>query len=381
MKTCFFSFIFFCCSLTINAQPFLALQPYQQNPAQDGITIMWRTVDPSYSWIEYGTDSVNLKVARTVEHGIVIANITEHKVRINGLASGQKYYYRVCSQKVLKYVGNQKEFDHPLKTKFYSFSTLDTKGTDFTCVFFNDLHSNPQLFDLLCKQLKDVAFDFSVFNGDCFQDPPSEEQTLNVLAHFNIGVNAANKPAFFIRGNHEIRGAFAAGWPSLVDWDGNQPYLSFSFGDTRFVFLDNGEDKRDISVEYSNMVEFDGFRNRQTSWLMGEITKPAFRNATRRVLVQHIPIYSWDNRWDPGFIPCRDLWEPIFKKTPFDINVTGHLHAFNFYATGQVDNPFPLVVGGGSNEQTARVLILEKKGNQLTLKSIDCQGKAELFEL
>ena len=381
MKTRYFLFIFFFCSLQLAAQSFLSLQPYLQNPAQDGITVMWRTTDPSYSWIEYGTDSVNLTVARTVEHGIVLSNITNHKVRIDGLAAGQKYFYRVCAQKVLKFEGYRKEYGDPVKTKFYSFTTLDVKGTDFMAVFFNDLHSILPLYDVLCQQLKDITFDFSVFNGDCFQDPPSEEQALHVLAHFNKGVNAANKPVMYIRGNHEIRGAYATGWTSLVDWDSNQPYFSFSFGDTRFVFLDNGEDKRDSHIEYSNMIEFDDFRNRQTAWLLNEITQSAFNNATRRVLVQHIPIYSWENRYDPGFIPCRDLWEPIFKKTSFDINITGHLHRPIFHPAETANNPFPLVVGGGNNEQSARVLILQKKGNQLTLKSVDCQGKVESYDL
>ncbi|MDR1171262.1 MAG: metallophosphoesterase [Bacteroidales bacterium] len=381
MKTVHFLLLLFCCSFSVAAQSFLSLRPYLQNPARDGVTVMWRTADPAYSWIEYGTDSIHVKVARTVEHGIVLANITRHKVRINGLAAGQKYYYRVCSQKVLKYEGSRKEFDKPVKTRFYSFSTLDDKGTDFTCIIFNDLHSNLPVFDLLCKQLKDVAYDFVVFNGDCFQNPSSDEHEAGILAHYTQAMNAADKPLIFMRGNHEIRGVYATGWPSLVDWDGDQPYFSFSFGDTRFVFLDCGEDKNDNHVEYSNMNEFDGFRNRETSWLMNEITQPSFRNAARRILIQHIPIYSWDNSFDPGFIPCRDLWDPIYKKTPFDINITGHLHWFNFYAAGKADNPFPLVVGGGNDEQSARVMILQKKGNKLVLKAIDCRGKAESFDL
>ncbi len=380
MKTFFISALCLLC-ISVFAQSNLSLQPYLQNPAPDGITVMWRTADPSYSWIEYGTDSVHLKTARTVEYGIVLSNITKHKVRIAGLAAGQKYYYRVCSQKVLKYEGYKKEYDQPVKSKFYSFTTLDSKGKDFTCVVFNDLHSNLAVFDLLCKQLKGINYDFAVFNGDCFQDPSSEEHEVDVLSHYTRAMSASNRPVFFLRGNHEIRGVYATGWPSLMDWDNNQPYYSFSFGDTRFVFLDNGEDKSDGHIEYSNMNEFDGFRDRETSWLMSEITQPAFRNASRRVLIQHIPIYSWTNNYDPGFIPCRDLWNPIYQKTAFDINITGHLHRFNFYPTGKVENPFPLVVGGGNNEQSARVLILQKVGEKLTLKAIDCNGKVEEFVL
>lgn len=368
-------------AISMAAQSGLSVDPYLQNMSQNGVTVMWQTADSSYSWVEYGTDTTNLKVARTVEHGIVLANITKHKVRVDGLAAGQTYYYRVCSQKVLKYAAYSKSFDVPVKYPFQTFTTLDAKGTDFTCVVFNDLHSNLPVFDLLCQQIKDVDYDFVVFNGDCFNDPASEVNETRVLKYYNQAMNAAYKPVIYLRGNHEIRGAYATAWPSLVDWDNGQPYFAFSFGDTRFVFLDNGEDKNDKSKEYSNMVEFDDFRYKQTSWLTSEIIKAEFKNASRRILIQHIPIYSWNNSYDPGFIPCRDLWDPIYKKTPFDINITGHLHRFKFYTTGEVDNPFPLVVGGGNKEETARVLILKRRGDALSLQSIDCKGKQEEFSL
>jgi phosphodiesterase/alkaline phosphatase D-like protein len=77
----------------------LGLEPYLQNPALDGMTVMWRTVDPSYGYIEYGTDTGSLKIAQSVEDGIVIANITKHKIRIAGLRPDTKYYYRVVRKK------------------------------------------------------------------------------------------------------------------------------------------------------------------------------------------------------------------------------------------------------------------------------------------
>ena len=381
MKNICFAFVILAGTLSGFCQPFISLQPYLQNPAPDGVTVMWRTTDPSYSWIEYGTDSTDLKVARTVEYGIVVSNITRHKVRIEGLVSNQKYYYRVCNRKVLSYEGYKKEYDRTEKTRFYTFSTLGPQGSDFTCIIFNDLHSNLPVFDLLCRQIKGIDPDFTVFNGDCFQDPSSEEHELDILSHYNRVMNVSSRPAVYMRGNHEIRGTYALGWPALVDWDNDKPYFAFSFGDTRFVFLDNGEDKNDGHVEYSNMNEFDEFRNKQTAWLINEVNKPVFRNAERRILIQHIPIYSWTNSYDPGFIPCFDLWNPIYQKTPFDINITGHLHRFNFYPAGKAGNPFPLVVGGGNNEQSARVMILQKKNQELTLKVIDCRGKQEIFNL
>ncbi len=373
-----------CCILFagyLYAQTSIVLQPYLQSPAEDGITVMWRTAEPSYAWVEYGTDTSAVKIARTVDKGIVVANITDHKVRVEGLAPNQKYYYRVCSQKVLSFKAYKKEFAPAEKSPFYSFTTPGKHGTDFTCVIFNDLHSNLPVFDMLVKHLKGLRYDFAVFNGDCFADPLSEEHELSILKHYNAAMNAANIPSIFMRGNHEIRGAFATEWPRLVDWPSGRPYFAFSFGDTRFVFLDNGEDKNDKSIEYSGMIEFDRFREEQTAWLLSEIIRPEFKNAARRILIQHIPIYGWKNSYDPGFIPCRDLWDPIYRRVSFDINITGHLHRFAFYPTGKTENPFPLVIGGGNNEQSARVMILQKQGDKLTLKAIDTQGKAETFAL
>lgn len=361
----------------------LGLQPYLQNPADNAMTVMWRTAEPSYSWIEYGTDTGNLNVARTVENGIVAADIIQHKVRITGLLPDTKYFYRICSKKVLKYKAYSKELGFEEKSDFFSFTTLGTTRTDFTCLIFTDLHDNTILFDKLMNQVHShgIEFDFSIFNGDIFNDPVSESQILNLVTHYNQGVDAANKPAVYLRGNHEIRGPYAMQWPTFFDFENDNTYFAFSYGDTRFVFLDNGEDKNDGHIEYSGLVDFDGFRNRQTEWLRKETASAEFNNAFSKILVHHIPIYSWVNRFDPGFIPCFDLWDPIFRVTPFDLDITGHLHNFKFYAKNTVNNPFPLVVGGGNNEKNGRAMVLVKQGKSLTLKSLDCEGNLEVYPI
>ena len=318
----------------------LSLQPYLQNPATDGITVMWHTTNPSYGWVEYGTDAGNLKVARTVENGIVAANITRHKVRIDGLEPGTKYVYRICSQRVLTYQAYSKTLGPEEKSAFFSFATLPTEPCDFTCLIFNDLHNNVALLNKLMAQVhaKDISFDFSIFNGDCFVDPTSESQVIGVIASYNQGVDAANKPAIYLRGNHEIRGEYALQLPQFFDWspDGNT-YFAFSYGDTRFVFLDNGEDKNDESSEYFGLVDFDSFRNQQTDWLKKEVVGEKFNNAFRKILVHHIPIYSYGG--NRGFVPCFDLWNPIFSTTSFDLEITGHLHNFRFLTKGSASNP------------------------------------------
>lgn len=381
-KILLLAFVLMCFSLQGKTQN-LKLAPYLQNPAPDAVTVMWQTNDRSYSWVEYGTDINDLQIARSVENGIVTANVTKHKVRLKDLQPDTKYFYRICTREVLEYKAYSKTLGEKEQTDFYSFTTLGPEPENFTCLVFNDLHDRLDVFDKLMRQIdsRNIEFDFSIFNGDNFNDPTSEGQILNLVRHFNNGIDASNKYAFYLRGNHEIRGPYALQWPSFFDFDEDKTYSAFSYGDTRFILLDNGEDKSDGSVEYSGLVDFDGFRNEQTEWLKSEVTSSEFKTAFRRILVHHIPIYGWNNSWDPGFIPCFDLWDPIFKSNSFDIDITGHLHRFSFHSKNTVNNPFPQVVGGGNNETSARVLVLEKREEALTLKSIDCEGNMQVFPI
>ena len=366
----------------IQAQDFISVKPYLQNPSENGISIMWRTSEPAYSWVEYGTDTSNLKKVHDVEFGIVKANNTANKIRLEGLNPATKYFYRVCSQEIITFGAYKKEFGDIHYSPFYSFTTFGNTKDSFTAIIFNDIHSNLTTFDLLVEKLNGVNYDFAVFNGDCFNDPISEENELKILSHFSEKMNGAEIPLFYLRGNHETRGTYALGWPSLFDWDGGNPYFAFNYGDTRFVLLDNGEDKQDSSVEYSGLADYTGFRLKETEWLKDEIKSKDFKKSKRKILIHHMPIYGWENRYDPsGFIACKDLWEPIFAKTPFEIAITGHLHRYKFYKTGETGNPFPLVIGGGNNEKSATVMVLTKEGSKLSLRVLKLNGETDIFEL
>mgnify|MGYP003097228418 FL=1 len=67
-------------------------EPYLQNPVGYGITVMWQTTVPTYSWVEYGTDKEHLQKARTIVDGQVICNDLQNKIRLDGLEPGKTYY-------------------------------------------------------------------------------------------------------------------------------------------------------------------------------------------------------------------------------------------------------------------------------------------------
>ena len=100
------------------AEKIFRMKPYLQNPTGNGITIMWQTTVPTYSWVEYGTDKENLQRARTLVDGQVICNGLQNKIRLSDLQPGQTYYYRVCSQEFLLYEGYKLEFGETARTDF-----------------------------------------------------------------------------------------------------------------------------------------------------------------------------------------------------------------------------------------------------------------------
>ena len=74
-------------------------EPYLQNPANGGMTVMWETIIPTYSWVEYGTDTTSLQRVRLLVDGQAEFNESIHKIRLENLVPGAKYYYRVCTSR------------------------------------------------------------------------------------------------------------------------------------------------------------------------------------------------------------------------------------------------------------------------------------------
>ncbi len=359
------------------AEKIFRMKPYLQNPTGNGITIMWQTTVPTYSWVEYGTDKENLQRARTLVDGQVICNGLQNKIRLSDLKPGQTYYYRVCSQEILLYEGYKKEFGETARSDFYSFTLPDAGEDEFTALIFNDLHQQSNTLQALYSQVKDIDYDFVIFNGDCIDDPATHEQATRYLTELTETVGASSVPAFFIRGNHEIRNAYSIGLRNLFDYVNDKTYNAFSWGDTRFVTLDCGEDKPDTHWVYYGLNDFSGLRAEQADFLKEELSSKPFKKAQRHVLMHHIPIYGLDS----DFNPCRDAWEKLLKKAPFDVSLNAHTHRFAYHPAGSKEgNTYPVVIGGGYKLDEATVMVLRKKAGRMSLTVLNAQGE-ELLKL
>ena len=349
-------------------------QPYVQNPVNNGITIMWETTIPAYSWVEYGTDKSNLKRVRLIIDGQAEFNESIHKIRLDNLTPGQTYYYRVCSQEILQYKAYSKKFGHITQSDFYTFTIPEANADSFTAVIFNDLHQRPNVFQALLKQVENIDYDFVVFNGDCIDDPANHEQATRFVKLLTESVHGDRIPTFFMRGNHEIRNAYSIGLRKHFDYVGGKTYGAFNWGDTRIVMLDCGEDKTDDHKEYSGLNDFTQLRHEQVGFIQEELASKAFKKADKRILIHHIPLYGCRNL-------CKDLWEPLMKKAPFHVAINAHTHKFAYHPKGSLENNYPVIIGGGNRLENATVMILEKKKGELKIKVLNTEGKTLLQEI
>ena len=352
------------------ADKIFRMKPYLQNPVGNGITVMWETTVPAYCWVEYGTDTTQLKRARTIVDGQVVCNNYLHKIRIDGLQPGQKYYYRVCSQEILLYQAYKKVFGNTAQSAFSEFTLPATDTDSFTAVVFNDLHQHTQTFRALCQQIKNVNYDFVVFNGDCVDDPVDHNQATSFISELTEGVCGGRIPTFFMRGNHEIRNAYSIGLRDHYDYVGDRTYGSFNWGDTRIVMLDCGEDKPDDHWVYYGLNDFTQLRNEQVDFLKKELSSKEFKKAGKRVLIHHIPLYGND-----GKNLCANLWPKLLEKAPFNISLNAHTHKYAYHPKGELGNNYPVIIGGGYKMDGATVMILEKKKDELRVKVLNAKGK------
>ncbi len=361
--------------LKTDATKVMRTQPYLQNPSETEMTVMWLTNVPCRSWVEYGTDTTNMVRARTFIEGEMIANNTINKIKLENLKPATRYYYRVVSQEITLYKPYHKEFGDTVRSQISFFTTWDPDKTDYTVLVFNDLHKNFKLLDKLSEQVKDISYDLVIFNGDCIDDAESEADIVETIDYYGKKLRGSNIPSIYMRGNHETRGEYSVLLWDYLDRKGGKSYGAFTLGDTRFVFLDNGEDKPDTHWVYYDMNDFAQHRIDQKIFLDQEVSSKEYKAAQKHILIHHIPIFG---RNLDSYNPCKPLWEPVLSKAKFNVSLNAHTHRFEYIPSGKDGNTYPVVIGGGNKIESSTLAILRKTGEKLNLQVIDTDGKEKL---
>lgn len=357
-------------TLKTPAKELMTTLPYLQDARPERMTVYFQTNKVCHAWIEYGTDSIHTRRARTLQDGQEVCYRLDNAITLDSLKPATRYYYRVCAVEMMYKRSYETHFGDTLRTRFYSFQTPSPTQTDFTALLFNDLHQYKQTYDTLRALVKGVDYDFVIFNGDCLPEPVDYNDAVRMIHNCTDPINAAEKPVIFLRGNHEIRNFYSAGMHQLIGYREGLTYGAFSLGDTRFVCLDLGEDKPDSTPVYAGLNDFTSLRNAQTAFLKKELKSREFKKAKRKILVSHIPVFGNTDEYKP----CTALWGDILKEQPFDIYYCAHTHELRYFPKGVDGCVFPVLNGGGPALNESAVSVLQKKGNTLHLRTLTPKG-------
>src|SRR5210317_1073619 len=77
--------------------------PYLQNLTSTGVTIIWSTNKPAIPGVNITSPDGKVSFVRNSHDGIVDGGGMLHKVRVEGLETGETYKYSINSVQILKY--------------------------------------------------------------------------------------------------------------------------------------------------------------------------------------------------------------------------------------------------------------------------------------
>jgi predicted phosphodiesterase len=367
------------------AKPFgFASPPVLLNPAADGVTVTFAVRGAGTGWVEYGETEALGARADGGEGGLLPYSENVVGVRLKGLKAGTRYFYRVHACPVdFKGAYNIKR-GAEIRGEVGSFRTLDPAAAEATFTVWNDTHENTETLRALAGQLRERPSDFLMWNGDVTNDVTDEAKILSQYLNPAGQAFAERVPAFFGRGNHDVRGRYARRLPEYVAGPGGGYYYWFRQGPVAAVVMDTGEDKPDATPAYAGLGAFDAYRSEQSPWLARVIEDPAWRSAAYRVAFLHIPLVwegevpeRWTKLYGPGIRGwvCDDghaKWHDLMVRGKVDVVISGHTHTHAWFGPKE-GRPYGQLVGGGPKPADARVIEgrADAKGLEIVMRRLD----------
>lgn len=368
-------------------------------PTSEGATVIWPVPVNSVGWVSYSELGVEgaEQIAKADGFGFIANSDHVLRVRLKGLKPGKTYRYRTHTRPVCTTpkaveaakvtVGEIRELRIP---------NPEAKETVF-CVW-NDTHDVPATLTRLAELTREQAADFLLWNGDVVGDRIGRASDIpGLFLQPRGGVDLSmGPPVFFVRGNHDCRGAEANRLPGYVDYPENRPYFSFRSGPVAGIVLDTGEDKPDDHPYLLGLSDFGSLIREQGEWLTREIEKPHLKDAPYKVVFCHIPL-RWRDEFTPDYAGGgakgfdhwsargRAAWHEPLVKWGAQLVVSGHTH-HRWFAPASSEFPYAQLVGGGpgragfTGDDRPYLIVVRADAGQMTCRLLDLSDAATVFE-
>jgi 3',5'-cyclic AMP phosphodiesterase CpdA len=370
-------------------QPATVFAPYLQNPTADGMTICFlaQAAEPvRVAWsADAGADAPEAAPAEVAATPLVIPGTpwTMWRTRLTGLRPGGAYRYQVrCRLRLGGQDGT---------TPWHRFRTLDPQAQTVRFAVFNDLHHRDRTLAALMRFVQPEDYEFSVLLGDCLEGYPNEDDLLRAWRAYLELLDAAEKPVVFVRGNHDVRHAFASrlAWlfalPNLSvaqPWGQDQWQFTLRAGPVWFLAMDTGEDENGVNTDPRTAYKHPEFwrkcRRRQAEWLKQQLATQSGGDAPWRVFLSHIPLYNNNEWYSPS---SRECWEPILRGTSLDLMLAGHDHDWKLLpGQAAARPPWPVLMGGGPSLNEGTVMLATADARALRVRLLAAADGRTLTE-
>jgi len=302
------SFLLVFCGLTSEcAQGMFLLGPYPQSAQIDSVIISWKTTTPTtQNEVHWGRDPTLGNV--TKENSLF--GKTKHTVKLEGLTTGQNYFYTVVS-------------DH-IESALYTFWTVFPSNSTVRFVAYGDSQGVWDSWQTVLLVSQTIEKEHPVFvlkPGDLVDDGTNATQWIDF---FHASPFLHNSTLYPVLGNHEQYSFLFFSYFSLPN---NECWYSFDNGPVHLVGLDSNSPNR--------------YRFRQFLWLVHDLRT---HHQPFTIVYFHHPVYSSSEHGNTTLL--QKIWAPVFERCHVDIVFNGHDHN---YEHSRVNGVVYIVTGGGGS--------------------------------
>lgn len=270
------------------------------------------------------------------------------------------YSYKVSSQRIIFKNGYSAIKGNTVVSKKLTFKPSPTKDNNLNILCISDVHDRSR------EMYQSIEFfsekpDLIMLIGDISSEMEYKKRYIEgILVHAGR-ISGGEIPVVYARGNHETRGEFASQMINYFPHSTDEFYFTFNLGELSAIVLDPGEDKEDDHPEYSGLVDFASYREKEYSWLCSLKNE----DFPRKYLIafSHDPLISKHFGKD---------WNEPLKKLGVNLIVGGHHHISDF-----IDAQPPIYIECGKRKNTDEFAagMLTIGNNRLEMKTISNKGE------
>ena len=294
----------------------ITVEPAVFEVGGDNYTIIFETSLKGSGYVKYTVDGEE-KIIWDTTSGTISTHDTIHSISVpKDELRGNTYV--VGSQFVAYKLGYNAIKGRRVESDPISFRG-EEKEDDIRILAITDVHGMQDKMEKATEYFAE-EMDMVVMLGDIVSDFGNKSRfTDHVLTDAAI-LSKGEIPVVYARGNHETRGEYASQMLKYFRTETGELYFTFSFGALTAVVLDPGEDKEDDHKEYSGLVDFASYREKQYSWI--DSLEEEDVEGRYKITFSHMP--NIDDHFGKN-------WMTPLKEIGFQLIVGGHHHVSKIF--------------------------------------------------